>query len=429
MRSLVVRLGFTMMRRAMSSLTKADIERQRLGGMAEGSFALSQQFNKDSRPGDNAWHIGGVGSAGQGDPIQPSQVLLASMQKAVMEPHLILPYSADPTGEPGPKEAASMYLQSMFPDRKKMDPESIILPTSVKATIGLVVRAHSDIDWAIPSVGYSSYSEVFDNVNEVTGLYKYKIDKDRHLRLNLDQIRVMVEENGIRGLILNPSGSNPGGWVMNQDEKTFLDNLQKQYPDLVVLEERIYDFAVDRDKLEIGPLASSILSVESHKQLGASGLRGPGLIVAPSEASYDAISRQHNMGNSHCPTFQQLVMERVWRDWASEGEDYERVEEQREVFRQRRTLVSKILGDIMTHSPEGGLCIQINIPKGQSGKSFSEKAKQEGFWLSGGSAFRYGQSESKLDSFLRLTIGKVGGTDQFAEELARFREFWFQCDV
>jgi len=152
------------------------------------------------------------------------------------------------TGMPELREAISKKLKR--DNRLKFDPNQIVCSNGAKQSIGFTLLAIIDPgdEVIIPAPYWVSYPEMVKMAEGIP--VTIKTDFDNSYKLTAEQLENAISDKTKAIILCSPS--NPTGACYSDEELSELADVLKDYPDVIIISDEIYEYIVfDRDHVSI----------------------------------------------------------------------------------------------------------------------------------------------------------------------------------
>jgi len=152
------------------------------------------------------------------------------------------------TGMPELREAISKKLKR--DNRLNFDPNQIVCSNGAKQSIGFTLLAIIDPgdEVIIPAPYWVSYPEMVKMAEGIP--VTIKTDFDNSYKLTAEQLENAISDKTKAIILCSPS--NPTGACYSDEELSELADVLKDYPDVIIISDEIYEYIVfDRDHVSI----------------------------------------------------------------------------------------------------------------------------------------------------------------------------------
>lgn len=330
-------------------------------------------------------------------------LITAAMQKHVTESSAWL--SEKPlAGTPAHREVAAAFLSKWGED---MPASRVFLCSGGHCAVS-VALTRASLDGAAVAVDELSYPN-FRTMAENRGMKTVACagDGDGMLPAALDHA---ANSGNLKAVYLTPTVHNPLGSVMPVGRRLALADVIRRR-NLWLIEDDAYRFLEPDAPVPISWLVPErSFYIHSFTKPVALGLKVSYLVVpeALSQGIEDFIT-QDNSGTS-------LLFAGVLTSLVLDGSVQRLIAEKQALGRERQALIAHHLSALRIRAHRNGFHSWIELPQGIDADAFCAACESQGVFVSAGS--RYGNGSSESCRFFRLAVGNEPSSERITEGLA-----------
>lgn len=298
-----------------------------------------------------------------------------------------------------------------------ISPEDVIITNGASEALLLSLRAVIEPGQCVAVASPTFY--VFVNLLEMCGVEAVEIATDAGAGMQVDALRQALEDKDIGAIFLDPSVSNPGGWVMPDERKQAIVELARSHR-VPIIEDDVNAelvYASRRPKsLKAFDNTGDVLWCGSFSKTLAPGFR-VGWVVPGRRR--ERVAKLKSSTSFATGTPQQMAI----AEFSANGSYDHHLKQLRRVYRastnkMRRLVESHFPAATSVRPPDGGHLLWVELPAQVDSLALAEQAQADGISIGPGPVF---SPSNRFSNFIRLNCAVVWTpeVDQAIERLGQ----------